>query len=108
MFKRMLIFVMCMLLIMSMMAGCQKGVAQEDAGNVDSGSNTEKENSSGEGSGDEEPVKLVYFTSVNVDTEGYDVNDNPYINYIREKTGINIEIMSEGTGYQEKLNTIMA
>jgi hypothetical protein len=32
----------------------------------------------------EERIKLVFLTSVNVDTEGYDVNDNPYVNYLRD------------------------
>ncbi|HML45670.1 MAG TPA: extracellular solute-binding protein [Clostridia bacterium] len=56
----------------------------------------------------EEPIKLEYLTNVNVDTEGYDVNDNPYINYIREKNNLDITLISEATNYTQKLNTVMA
>lgn len=109
MFRKILALLMCMLLVIGVMAGCQKAETQKNTSNVSTSSgNDEKKESSLEDAKSDEPVKLVYFTSVNVDTEGHDVNDNPYINYIREKTGIDIEIMSEGTGYQEKLNTIMA
>ena len=103
MFRKILALLMCMLLVIGVMAGCQKAETQKNTSNVSTSSgNDEKKESSLEDAKSDEPVKLVYFTSVNVDTEGHDVNDNPYINYIREKTGIDIEIMSEGTGYQEK------
>jgi len=38
----------------------------------------------------EEPVKVQILVNINVDTEGTDVNDNDYIHYIEEKTGVDI------------------
>lgn len=55
-----------------------------------------------------EPVDLVFLCQINVDTEGYDVNDNPYINYLRERHNLNIEIISESANYATKVSTMMA
>ena len=53
--------------------------------------------------------KVVILTSINVDTEGTDINDNDYINYIREKTGVDIEFINDGTNqYRQKMNTMLA
>ena len=51
---------------------------------------------------------LTFLTNINVDTEGYDVNENPYIDYIRKQTGLDITVISEATNYDQKLNTVMA
>ena len=58
----------------------------------------------------EEAVPTVtILTSINVDTEGTDVNDNDYINYVREKTGVNIQFINDGTNqYRQKMNTMLA
>ncbi|MGI5900432.1 MAG: hypothetical protein ACOX8S_11040 [Christensenellales bacterium] len=56
----------------------------------------------------EEPVKLTFLCQINVDTEGFDVNDNPYINYLRETLNADIEIISESANYANKVNTVMA
>jgi len=58
----------------------------------------------------EEPVKVQILVNINVDTEGTDVNDNDYIHYIEEKTGVDIEFINEATSayYPQKLNTMMA
>lgn len=57
-----------------------------------------------------EATKVSILTNINVDTEGTDVNDNDYIHYIEEKTGIDVEFINEATSayYPQKLNTIMA
>ena len=56
----------------------------------------------------EEAIPTVTFlTNINVDTEGYDANDNPYIDYLREATGVNIQVISEATNYDQKLATVM-
>jgi putative aldouronate transport system substrate-binding protein len=52
--------------------------------------------------------KLTFLTNVNVDTEGYDVNESPYLKFIEDKFGVDIEIITESTQYQEKLNATMA
>jgi len=55
-------------------------------------------------------VKLVFLTNINVDTEGYDVNDNPYLKYIEEKNNLDIEIINETDSqrYDTKVATVMA
>lgn len=107
MLKKFFIFILSTLLLISMVTGCQGG-GKEVANNENSGTESSEVTDVGDEKSKEERIKLVYFTNINVDTEGYDVNDNPYINYIREKTGIDIEIRSEGTGYNEKLSAVMA
>lgn len=57
---------------------------------------------------EKENVKLVFFSNINVDTEGYDVNDNPYIKYVEEKNNIDLELINESTNYEQKLYAIMA
>ena len=53
--------------------------------------------------------KVVILTSINVDTEGTDVNDNDYINYIRDTIGVDIEFINDGTNqYRQKMNTMLA
>ena len=52
-------------------------------------------------------VTLTFLCQVNVDTEGYNVNDNPYINYIREANNLDIQLISESQNYPEVVNTIM-
>jgi ABC-type glycerol-3-phosphate transport system substrate-binding protein len=54
------------------------------------------------------PVKLTFLTNVNVDTEGYDINDHPYVKFLEEKFNVDLDIVSESTNYAEKLNTTMA
>jgi putative aldouronate transport system substrate-binding protein len=55
-------------------------------------------------------VKLVFLTNINVDTEGKDVNDNPYLKYIEEKNNVDIEIINETNSnqYNTKVATVMA
>ncbi len=55
-----------------------------------------------------DPIKLTFMCQVNVDTEGYDVNDNPYIKYIREANNLDITLISESADYASKVSAIMA
>ena len=73
-------------------------------------SNSTPENSAKveESSEQNEPETITILTSINVDTEGTDVNDNDHINYIRERTGINIQFINDAANYDQKMNTFMA
>jgi len=58
---------------------------------------------------EEDRPRIVILTSINVDTEGTDVNDNDYINYIRDTIGVDIEFINDGTNqYRQKMNTMLA
>jgi len=54
------------------------------------------------------PVNLQFLTNVNVDTEGYDINDHPYVKFLEQKFNVKLDIITETARYQEKLNTTMA
>lgn len=69
--------------------------------------NKKNETPQGETGGNEN-VPLTFLCQINVDTEGYDVNDNPYINYIKEENNLDITIISESQKYAEVVNTVMA
>lgn len=58
--------------------------------------------------GAEERPKIMFLSNINVDTEGYDVNDNPYVRYIEEKNNIDIEYINEASNYEQKMYTVMA
>jgi putative aldouronate transport system substrate-binding protein len=60
------------------------------------------------GSKASEPVKLSFMSDVNVDTEGYDLNDSPYVEFIEKKFNVDLEIVSESANYPQKLNTTLA
>ena len=70
----------------------------------DSSSNSAASNSAGGA-----PIKLVYFSNINVDTGGYDVNDNPYIKYVEKENNIDLQLINDSTtNYDQKLYTVMA
>ncbi|WP_319561101.1 extracellular solute-binding protein [Marispirochaeta sp.] len=56
------------------------------------------------------PEKLVYLTNINVDTEKYDINDNPYLDYIEQQNDADIEIINEASSsqYVQKASIIFA
>jgi putative aldouronate transport system substrate-binding protein len=83
-------FLLITLTIVFFVPGCRKGPAQTTA------------------AAPVEPVKLTFLTNVNVDTEGYDVNDSPYVKYLEEKFNVDLDIISESANYAQKLNTTMA
>ncbi|NLH44978.1 MAG: extracellular solute-binding protein, partial [Acholeplasmataceae bacterium] len=52
---------------------------------------------------------ITILTSINVDTEGTDINDNDYINYIRDAVDLDIQFINDATNnYDQKMNTMMA
>lgn len=53
-------------------------------------------------------VRLVYLSNVNVDTEGYDINESPYVQYLRDTLDVDLEIISDATNYNQKVATVMA
>ncbi len=54
------------------------------------------------------PVPLTFLTNINVDTEGYDGNSNPYVEYIEKCNNVDLTIISEATNYSQKVATILA
>ena len=56
------------------------------------------------------PVKLTFMTSVNVDTEGFEINDSPYVKFVNQKFNVELNYISEVTtvNYYQKLNTTIA
>lgn len=54
-------------------------------------------------------TKLTFLSNINVDTEGYDVNDNPYIKYVEEKNNIDLELINDASNtYDQKMYAVMA
>lgn len=89
------------LLMSAMMASLCMGCAK-DKKNVtnDGGEETQ---------GGADRPKVTILTNINVDTEGMDVNDNDYIKYVEDQTGIDIELINDTSAdYSQKLNTMMA
>jgi putative aldouronate transport system substrate-binding protein len=55
------------------------------------------------------PVTFKVAYDYNVDPQGMSLTDNEYIKYLKEKTGVEIQLNSPGTaGYVEKINVLMA
>jgi len=79
-----------------LMLGCGGGNKGADGGS--NGSN---------GTAPEVP-RITFLSNINTDTEGYDVNDNPYIRYVEERNGIDLELINESTNYEQKMYTVMA
>lgn len=92
--NKMICFILASVMMASLLAGCS------GAKNGDS-SNDKKDST--------QRPKVTILTNINVDTEGTDVNDNDYIKYIEEQTGIDIEFINDtSSDYSQKLNTVMA
>src|SRR5690625_1444756 len=67
-----------------------------------SGSNETEENAN-----DDKSSNVIF--DFNVAAQDMSFNDNEYVNYLEEKTGVRIELESPGTsGYMDKLNVMMA
>ena len=94
---------MSIFLAAGVLAGCKAGEgAKEPAASQPNGSPDSQPTTQ------EERPKVTILTNINVDTEGTDVNDNDYIRYIEEQTGIDIEFINDtSSNYPQKLNTIM-
>ena len=67
-----------------------------------------KPKASGTASAPAEKVKLTFLCQVNVDTEGKDINDNEYIDFIRNQNNLDITLISESANYNQKVMTVMA
>lgn len=101
MFKKVVSVFLAVLMSVSVLAGCG---ASKDA-NKTAPANTAAQ---AEQPKKQEKIKLVYLTNVNVDTEGYSVNDNPYKKFIEEKNNVELELISESSNYAQKMYTVMA
>jgi putative aldouronate transport system substrate-binding protein len=55
-----------------------------------------------------ERPQLSFLFSSNVDTEGYDVNDNPYLTFLEDQNDVDLTLINAGAQLQEKLNTVLA
>ncbi len=105
--KKGMTWMLIVVLLLSMAAGCSGGTQQE--GSKTEGSKaqqTSREEQSGPV--EDKPIALSFLCQINVDTEGYDVNDNPYINYIREANHLDITVISESADYASKVMTVMS
>jgi len=103
--RKALAVILCLVLVVSI-AACGKTDTGTTA--ADSGGKSETGSAQQSGTNTDKRVKLTFLCQINVDTEGYDVNDNPYINYLRDTLNIDIEIISESSNYGNKVNTVMA
>lgn len=93
-FKNLISLLLILAIFASLLIGCKKS---EDVQGDNSNKDVTKR------------PKVVILTNINVDTEGTDVNNNDYINYVREQVGIDIEFINDtSSDYNQKLNTIMA
>lgn len=90
--RKALAVILCLVLVVSI-AACGKTDTGTTA--ADSGGKSETGSAQQSGTNTDKRVKLTFLCQINVDTEGYDVNDNPYINYLRDTLNIDIEIISE-------------
>lgn len=101
MLRKLLAVLLIFCFAVSLMAGCGRN-AERNPSPPPEGT---------EANGGEKPaerVKLTFLSNINVDTEGYDVNDNPYIKYVEEKNNIDLELINESANYDQKLYTVMA
>lgn len=93
MFKRSICILTAVLILCAALAGCEDGEASSSS--TLTGASGERE-------------KITILTNINVDTEGTDVNDNDYINYLRDAVDLDIEFINAPSNYEEKMNTVMA
>ncbi|MBS6646693.1 MAG: extracellular solute-binding protein [Clostridiaceae bacterium] len=97
---------MCLVMTISMLAGCQ-GKTGSTASTGASAAEPQTA-APGQDAQTEERIPLTFLTNVNVDTEGYDINDSPYIKFLEDKFNVDLTIISESSKYPDKVNTIMA
>lgn len=108
---RKLSLLMSAVMILGTLAGCSGQSSSASSSAAPSSSSPVSSTASvatGSEPASSEPIELTFLCQINVDTEGYDVNDNPYINYLRERHNLNIEIISESANYSTKVSTMMA
>lgn len=106
--KRKLSVLLSFTVLASMIAGCSTQNASSSSAETSTDTTSAATSMNVSESAAQERVDLTFLCQINVDTEGYDVNDNPYINYLRERHNLNIEIISESANYSTKVSTMMA
>ena len=106
--KRKLSVLLSFTVLASMIAGCSTQNASSSSAETSTDTTWAATSMNVSESAAQERVDLTFLCQINVDTEGYDVNDNPYINYLRERHNLNIEIISESANYSTKVSTMMA
>ncbi|MFR8088818.1 MAG: hypothetical protein ACLU6B_10005 [Lachnospirales bacterium] len=107
MMKKMWAWMLIVILALGLLPGCgQEG--EESSAQTPSQVESVAEENSTAGVPEDEPIALTFLCQINVDTEGYDVNDNPYINYVREANNLDITLISESANYASKVSTIMS
>lgn len=83
-------------LLVSLLVACS---SNQEAGNSKKGNETV----------DKEQIEIVLNNASRSYPKGMDANKNPYIDYIRENTGLDIKVTTPSSdGYNEKLNVMMA
>ena len=104
--KKGMTWMLIVVLLLSMAAGCSRTQQEGSKTEGSKAQQTSREEQSGPV--DDKPIALSFLCQINVDTEGYDVNDNPYINYIREANHLDITVISESADYASKVMTVMS
>lgn len=102
--KKLLVVFLILCFAVSLFSGCSKNTEEKPSASTPV---AQKESASPEVK-PVEKVKLTFLSNINVDTEGYDVNDNPYIKYVEEKNNVDMELINESANYDQKLYTVMA
>jgi putative aldouronate transport system substrate-binding protein len=89
---------------------CALSIAVVLGGCNTAGTNPGASGGTGGANGDSiKPATFQVLFDYNVDPKGMSLQDNEYINYLQEKTGVRVELESPGTaGYMDKLNVLMA
>lgn len=104
--KKMWAWILMTILMIGMLPGCSQEGGESSVSDAETESAVEQ--SKAEEVPEDTPLALTFLCQINVDTEGYDVNDNPYINYIREANNLDITLISESANYASKVSTIMS
>ncbi|MFE5324359.1 extracellular solute-binding protein [Paenibacillus sp. NPDC056579] len=86
-------------LALAMAAGCSGG----------NGASPPETQNGADGKKEEGPVTFKVLFDYNVDPKGMSLTDNEYIRFLKEKTGVEIQLNSPGSaGYIDKINVLMA
>lgn len=102
-----------LIIVMLALAACSSGSGS--SGGASSDSNAPQSSADG-GSGNDaavqpekKSIEIVLFNGGRKYPDGMDENNNPYIDYIRENTNLDIKVkLPPADGYQDALNVIMA
>lgn len=113
--KRSLSMSIVLMLVISLLAACGSSPKQpEPSNNGNSPNTTNNSNTSNSGNSENKgdtpvTIKVVVNNSNRSFPEGMTPTDNPYINYVKENTGLDFEFnFPPSETYQDTLNIIMA